>query len=119
MEFTGSAEGLGGGDRRGAHGQRGGGGAGGLYGLDELRAHGVGVDHAASFKKRPTHSGPAATAARRWPLSLSRWSAPGMMTRSQGSFARACSVAPCSAGTTSSASAWITRWLPTPVGALS
>src|SRR3989442_9599587 len=91
----------------------------GLYELDELRDHALAVDHAASFKKRPNHSRLAATPARRWPLSLSPWSAPGMMTRSQGAFARAGGRAPGSPGTTSSASAWITRWLPTPVGALS
>src|SRR6266446_1750586 len=51
--------------------------------------------------------------------SVRRWSPPAMMTRSQGSAARAYRIVPCSTGTTSSASPWIVRWCVTPAGDVS
>ena len=47
-------------------------GTGDLHQLHELRHHALAIDHAVSLKKRSNHSRLAATAARRWLMSVSR-----------------------------------------------
>src|SRR5262245_16966195 len=85
--------------------------------LEELVDQALAVDHRAAQNARRNHSRLRLTAWCRCAGSVSRWSPPGMTTRSQGGAACACRATPCSRGTTSSASPWMTRWSEIPAGA--